>query len=259
MNDAAFTHTHYRAMLRAGHEAGYRFATFDELGRLRSDGSFACLIRHDCDNDLVAARDLARIEAELGVRATYFVMMRSALYNLLAPNVSALVREIVALGHRLALHFDEAPFHDAPPPEVARHVDRERDWLAREFGQPIDVVSFHQPSARVLANEIRLNCRNTYDCTDMDGLYYISDSNLRFRKETPIECFERRTNRLLHILLHPEWWTKDPMPLDAKWNQMLAHNVALMQDSLLAREDTFTRRRSVSFGGEPGAPAAPEP
>lgn len=250
MSGAPFTHEHYAFMLRAGREAGYRFATFDEIDRLRGDGTYACLIRHDCDNDLVAARDLARIEAELGVRATYFVMIRSALYNLMAPPVSALVHEIVGLGHRLGLHFDEAPCRDATPDEVSRRVDDERAWLAHEFGQPIDVVSFHQPSPRVLANEVRLNCLNTYDRVDMKGLHYLSDSNLRFRSETPLECFERRTHRLLHILLHPEWWTQEPMPLDSKWDLMMAHNVGLMQDSLLAREDTFKRRRTVSFAME---------
>jgi hypothetical protein len=262
MSGAAFTHEQYRVILRTGREAGYRFATFDELDRLRGGEMLACLLRHDCDNDLVAARDLARIEAELGVRATYFVMVRSALYNLLAPPASALVREIVALGHRLGLHFDEAPCRDLNPQEIAGEVDRERDWLVREFGQPIDVVSFHQPSPRVLANEMRLNCLNTYDRADMAGLHYISDSNLRFRGETPIECFERRAHRLLHVLLHPEWWTRDPMPLDAKWDQMLANNVGMMQDSLLAREDTFTRRRDISFQSfcgpdNPGSGAKP--
>ncbi len=247
MSDVPFTHEHYRFLIRSGHEAGYRFATFDELERLRSENALACILRHDCDNDLVAARDLARIEAELGVRATYFVMTRSALYNLLAPPVSALVREIVALGHRLGLHFDEAPCRDLGPEEVAHRVDRERDLLGNEFGQRIDIVSFHQPSPRVLANEIRLKCRNTYDRRDMNGLHYISDSNLRFRGESPVECFRRREHRLLHLLLHPEWWTPEPMPLDRKWDRMMVHNVELMQDSLLAREDTFAQRRVVSI------------
>jgi hypothetical protein len=52
------------------------------------------------------------------------------------------------------------------------------------------------------------------------------------------------------------------MPLDAKWDQMLANNVGMMQDSLLAREDTFTRRRDISFQSfcgpdNPGSGAKP--
>jgi hypothetical protein len=253
MSAAPFTHEAYRVMLRSAHEAGYRFATFDELAALRRTDGRACLIRHDCDNDLIAAAALARIESELGVRSTYFVMTRSALYNVMAPPMQALVREIVSLGHRLGLHFDELPYKATPAASVAEQVDRERAWLTHEFGEPIDVVSFHQPSARILANKVRLNCLNTYDRGDMAGLHYLSDSNLRFRGKTPLECFAGGEHRLLHILLHPEWWTEAPMPLDDKWNRMLANNVEVMQQSLLAREDTYNVLRTVAIAT--GAPS----
>ena len=242
-----FTHEAYRFMLRAARETGYRFATFDELAGLRSADARACLIRHDCDNDLVAAAALARIEAEAGVRSTYFIMTRSALYNVMAPPIQTLVREIVSLGHRLGLHFDELPYKEAPATSIAAQVDRERAWLTQEFGQTIDIVSFHQPSARVLANEVRLGCLNTYDLGDMAGLHYLSDSNLRFRGKTPPEYFADGEHRLLHILLHPEWWTEAPMALDDKWNRMLANNVEIMQQSLLAREDTYNVPRTVAI------------
>jgi hypothetical protein len=249
MTAISFTHGDYRLMLEAGRKAGYRFATFDELDAMRDGTGRACFLRHDCDNDVVAALALAEIEADAGVRSTYFIMVRSALYNVMAPNVAALVRKIVVLGHRLGLHFDEAPYRDLSADQIADAVDRERGWLVREFGQTIDVVSFHQPSARVLANEVRLKgCLNTYDKKDMAPLHYLSDSNLRFRAQSPIECFEAGTHRLLHILLHPEWWTEVQMPLDDKWNRMLMNNFGLMQKSLLEREDTYNEPRSISIG-----------
>ena len=248
MSGAPFTFEHYRYMLRTGRDAGYRFITFDQLPQVRATDERACIIRHDCDNDPIAAASLARIEAELGVRATYFFMTRAALYNLMAPKVAALVHEIIALGHRLALHFDEFPYRTLPSAQIAAQVDRERRWLTEEFGQPINVVSFHQPSERVLSNEVRLNCINTYDENDMRGLRYISDSNFRFRAETPVECFQRGEHRQIQLGLHPECWTEEAMEPDSKWDLALVHSVELMQDSMLAREDTFKRRRAVSVG-----------
>jgi hypothetical protein len=165
----------------------------------------------------------------------------------MAPPMQALVREIVSLGHRLGLHFDELPYRTHPSASIAQLVDRERAWLTQEFGEPVDVVSFHQPSPRILANEIRLNCLNTYDRVDMAGLHYLSDSNLRFREKTPAECFASREHRLLHILLHPEWWTETPMSIDEKWNRMLENNLETMQQSLLAREDTYNVPRTVTI------------
>lgn len=248
MSGAPFTFEHYRDMLKAGRDAGYRYAAFDELDRIRAADERACILRHDCDNDPIAAAALARIEAELGVKATYFVMTRAALYNVMAPKVAALVQEIVGLGHRLALHFDEFPYRALPSERIAAQVDRERHWLAEEFHQSIDVVSFHQPSPRVLSNEVRLNCLNTYDKNDMAGLHYISDSNFRFRADTPVECFRRGEHRQIQLALHPECWTEEAMEPDRKWDLALIHSVELMQDSMLAREDTFRRRRAVSVG-----------
>lgn len=255
MSDA-FTHRAYRAMLRLGLDAGYRFATFDQLDALRRSTDYACFLRHDCDNDLTAAAELARIEAELGVRSTYFVMTRSALYNVMAPPMLALVHEIAGLGHRIGLHFDEMPYRTRPATAIAGYADRERAWLSQELGVPVDVVSFHQPSPRVLANEVRLNCLNTYDRADMEGLYYVSDSNLRFRGKSPAELFTSREHRLLHILLHPEWWTETAISLDEKWNRMIANNVAVMQQSLLAREDTYNVPRTVTIETGDAGPRA---
>jgi len=246
MSGGPFTHDRYRAILRAGLAAGYRFASFHDIEALRRGEVRACLMRHDCDNDLVAAMRMAEIEAEEGVSSTYFVMLRSALYNLLAPPETALVRRILALGHGVGLHFDESVVAELPDAGVPVEVDRERALLQAEFGCPIDVVSFHQPGARILEGRIALACVNTYDRRHMAGFHYTSDSNLTFRGGDPIDLFATGTHPRLHILVHPEWWTAVEMSLAEKWNAMLLDNVDLMQGSLLAREDTYNGRRVVS-------------
>ncbi len=79
MNGSAhpFTLAHYRRILMAARAAGYRFASFLEppVG-----GDKRVYLRHDIDNDVGMARRMAAGEAELGVRATYLVMLRSANY-----------------------------------------------------------------------------------------------------------------------------------------------------------------------------------
>jgi hypothetical protein len=258
MSDTApFTYAHFRRLIAAVRTAGYAFEPLNAVAAARRGAMPVCFLRHDCDNDLVAAVRLARIEGEVGVSSTYFVMLRSAMYNLLASTNAALVREIVALGHRLGLHFDESLHADVAPGRIAALVDRERAWLHDEFGQPIEVVSFHQPSPRVLEGNLALNCLNTYDRTAFAGVHYISDSNLRFRDGDPIALFQDRRHRLIQLALHPEWWSERPLALDAKWDAMLANNLDLMQQGLIGRELTFTRRRRFridadeSGGGDP--------
>jgi hypothetical protein len=234
-------------MLRAGKAAGYRFAGFNDIGELRHAAGRACLLRHDCDNDLVAAARLAEIEAEEQVRGTYFVMLRSAMYNLLAPTNAALVRRILAAGHWLGLHFDESVAGSVSDERLVALVDRERALLGEEFSCPVAVVSFHQPGRRILENRVKFACVNTYDREFLSGFHYTSDSNLAFRGGDPIELFAAGTHAYLQVLTHPEWWTETAMPLAEKWRHMLANNVELAQQSLLRREATYTEKLAIRF------------
>lgn len=243
---APFTYAHYRYILNSALENGYRFIDFPELAHDRAADRI-CLLRHDCDNDLTAAATLAAIEHEMGVRSTYFLMLRSALYNLMAIPNARLVREIIACGHWIGLHFDETFYHDSTTAQIAGYVDQERDWLARETGAAIQVVSFHQPSGRVLNNEIKLNCLNTYDRTDMQGVYYLSDSNTVWQEGCPSEFFQARRHPRLQLLLHPEWWTAEEKTVQQKWQQMLTNNFALLQGSMLARERAYTIPHQILF------------
>jgi len=245
MSVPAFTHARYREILRAAALFGYRWAGFGELAALRSSEVRACFLRHDCDNDLTAAVAMAEIEAEAEVRSTFFIMVRSAMYNLLAPTNRALVRRILEHGHWLGLHFDESVVAGDRDDRVAAMVDRERQILFDEFGQAIEIVSFHQPGRRVLDNRINLSCLNTYDRRDMAGVHYTSDSNLAFRGGDPAALFADGSHRQIQLLIHPEWWTSEAMPLAEKWNRMLRNNLELMQDSLLQREATYTTRREI--------------
>ncbi len=245
MTAAPFTHRAYRDMLRRGVESGYRFSGFSEIDALRDDPGKVCLMRHDCDNDLVAAARLAEIEAGVGVSSTYFVMLRSAMYNLLAPTNARLVRQILGHGHWLGLHFDEALAADEKDDSIAELVDRERRLVSREFGVPIDAASFHQPGDRVLQGRIRLNCVNTYDPRDMAGFHYTSDSNLVFRGGEPTVLFCGAAHPKLQILIHPEWWTEDEMRVAAKWDRMLLNNLQLAEESLRRREAAYTERRPL--------------
>jgi peptidoglycan/xylan/chitin deacetylase (PgdA/CDA1 family) len=246
MSAPAFTHARYRQLLRAAGAGGYRFAGFGELVAPAAADARLCLLRHDCDNDLVAAARLAEIEAEEEVRSTFFLMLRSALYNLLAPTGRDLVGRILEHGHWLGLHFDESVVDGEPDARVAELVDRERQVLREEFGQEIRVVSFHQPGRRILENRIKLSCLNTYDRQDMADVHYTSDSNLVFRGGEPEALFAEGSHSRIQILIHPEWWTAEPMPLAAKWDRMLLDNLEVMQESLLRREDTYTERREIT-------------
>jgi hypothetical protein len=234
-----FTHDHYRRIMKAALEAGYSFAFFGDYDRLQSGDQRACFLRHDCDNDLVAAVQAAAIETDMGVVSTWFVMPRSAMYNLLAPTSRKLVGEILAGGHQLGLHFDASLYAQASDEKMREEVRRECQLLEDEFGQSINVVSFHQPDQRILSGGFDPGVMNTYDKVRLRDVFYYSDSNLNFREGCPSDLFASRRHRLIQLLLHPEWWTHDKIDMREKWARMLTNNITLARGSLLEREATY--------------------
>ena len=73
---SAFTHARYEDMLAGAKEAGYCFGSFDDLPP-PSDPRPWCFLRHDCDNDLSASLDMAKLEHRYNITSTWFVMLRS--------------------------------------------------------------------------------------------------------------------------------------------------------------------------------------
>ncbi len=99
-----FSKTGYQTLLETALDAGYRFIPFDNT--LHSKQGKCCLLRHDVDVDLGAALEIAKVESVLGIRSTFFLMLRSPLYNLMGRTNSRIVQEIIQLGHWIGLHYD---------------------------------------------------------------------------------------------------------------------------------------------------------
>ena len=249
MKPAPYTCAFYEVLLETALQHDWSFAPFDSIGGgdVMHQGR-SCLLRHDCDNDLVAACKMSEIEARHGVKSTYFIMLRSALYNPLSLPGKRLIGEILSNGHWLGLHFDELPFANEPPFAIAERVRREIEWLQGEFGAPVGAVSFHQPSERILRNEIPVEAINTYNPRLFKEIRYISDSNLRFSEENdPLTVFADPDVVRLQLLIHPEWWTADYMNASAKWRHMFRNNFRLMEANVADREDAYPTRHDVEF------------
>lgn len=240
----SFTYEHYSYILRAALDAGYEFIGYDDA---RPNSDRACVLRHDCDNDLTAAVRMAELEAARGIRSTYFLMLRSAQYNALSPSSAALVRRIIDHGHWMGLHFDARPHLESTDEALQDAVDAERKLLSTEFGAPFEVVSFHQPTALILENRVKIRCKNTYDRQDMEGFHYLSDSCMIWKEGCPSYFFAERRKPRLQLLIHPEWWTEDVLDIEGKWQRMLSNNFDVMQTSLLEREKSYPHRQAITF------------
>jgi hypothetical protein len=200
-----FTEASYREIVATARE---RYA-FEPFGTA-AEGPHV-LWRHDVDYSVHRAVALARVEAQLGALATYFVTLHSDLYNVLEPAVHVRLREIAALGHRIGLHFD------AGFPATGSLDERaagEARVLSEALRVPVEAVSLHNPSVsrtedldvEELGGMVHAGARSV-----RDRYPYISDSNGYWRFERLPEVLAAGAHERLHVLTHPEWWQEEAM------------------------------------------------
>ena len=205
-----FSYAAYRAMLASLKGANYTFTPFEVP---ESKSSTVCLLRHDIDFDLEKALEMAVLEHEEGVSATYFFMLSSDHYNLGSKRSRGLVTQILGLGHYLGLHFDAEAYPElATPAAYSDKIAQECEVLARFAGEPVSAVSFHRPSPLILEGESELSSPllHSYDHRLAQLAEYAADSSGAWKHGHPLDrtAFERR--EALHILVHPVWWSDNP-------------------------------------------------
>ena len=208
--DMDFTINAYAELVSAA--AGrYRFLRFAESS---AEGEVA-LWRHDIDVSPQRALALARVEAASGVPATYFVQVSSRYYSIFEPEVAAVLRQIVALGHDVGLHFDaEVCAHQAAP-DYDRRIAFEARVLEEVAETSVAAFTLHNPTTLVgvSLNEPYRAGRVNGSCSDLRASYsYCSDSNGLWRFRSLAEMIADPSVDRLYALTHPEWWQSEPMP-----------------------------------------------
>lgn len=230
---------------------GYIFIDFSELKSRRKK---CVLLRHDIDNDVQAAWEMAKIESELGIKATYFFMTRSPLYNLFSRHNDSLVRKILSMGHSLGLHYDQGydEKRKIDAEESKQQIESECRYLEKAFDTKIAGVSFHQPSERLLSSsEFSLKTRvNTYDKMSLRGYKYFSDSNRSLNNNFMFEYIERSTlideDGNIQLLIHPMWWIYEQQAVTDVWNIVMENTLKYAMPQLLETERAFGLKRKIS-------------
>lgn len=207
--DQDFSVTEYLRLIKLA-SLSYRPVTYREIPW----GERFVLWRHDCDYSLNRALALAKIEAEMGLRSTFFVNPHCEFYNLLESGQLALVKELIQLGHDVGLHFDSAFYATASEDELHKQVSGEADLLEQFVGVRPAAFSFHNPSAFHLTCEADtygglINC---YSKRFKTKVPYCSDSNGYWRFRRLFDVLSEARDPCLQVLTHPGWWQENPMP-----------------------------------------------
>ena len=191
----------------------YVFSSFDNIPQNKPH----ILLRHDLDLSVAAGLQIATLEKELGISATYFVLLHSPFYNLLDAANRNMVNEIIGMGHSIGLHFDSHFYNITSEAELNEQILFEKGILSNIFSTDIKVFSFH------LTNNFTMQCRdfryggliNAYADIFQTQYDYCSDSYGVWRHKRLFDFIKETKNDRLQILTHPEWWIHEPsMPAD---------------------------------------------
>ena len=183
---------------------GYEIANYHNW-----QGKKKCaILRHDIDNSIDRALQLARLEQCGGVSSTYFVIVTSDFYNVYSKECGSMLREICDLGHEVGVHFDETAYPDAvgKPDIMIKKIIHEGELLSDIIGHAVTTVSMHRPSKNILEGDMQISgFVNSYSNIFFHEFKYVSDSRRSWR-ESIEQYIENETYDKLHILTHAFWY-----------------------------------------------------
>lgn len=172
-----FSLEHYQEILDLAKD--YKFVSFLE----KPEGKVIYL-RHDIDIALDKALELAKIEKEKQIKATYFVQMDSPFYD---PKDER-IKEIASLGHDIGLHYTKGDMKEQIATLGAKNI-----------------ISFHRPSKEVFSKKIE-GFVSAYEPYFFNEVKYISDSRGEWKEKCACQVLKEDQPLRLQLLTHPIWW-----------------------------------------------------
>lgn len=210
-----FTHASYRAYLKKAKE-NYVFRFYSDFSK---EERFV-LWRHDVDFSVHSAYELAKIENEESIKATYFLHLHNEFYNLFEKEIVVLVNEIIKMGHQIGIHFDTHFYNIQKENEIESTLIFEKNIIEKLFNIKVFAFSFHNTTPFILSctRESYGNLINTYSAFFQNKIAYCSDSNGFWRYRRLHGVLDAASDRQLQVLTHPAWWTKEVLsPKERIW------------------------------------------
>ena len=193
------------SLLSSLSKLGYTFAGIDEIVADRK----TAFLRHDVDLCLSRATKMALMEAELGVCATYYVLVSTSMYNVASAQSRELMRKILLAGHEIGLHFDSS-LYAGDIAVLETKAACECSILENLIDQPIKSLSFHRPAPSLIGLPGRFaGRRHTYEPEIFNQIGYISDSSGGWYRGHPLDHPSVIAGAAIQLLTHPLWWTNE--------------------------------------------------
>lgn len=203
-----FTLSNYRSLLSLA-LTNYEFRLFNQEYQHKS-----ILLRHDLEFSVPIALRMAEIEAELGIRSTYFVQLHSEFYNMLEKSSLKDIKQIEKLGHQIGLHFDSHFWEIQDETQLDSSIEFDKSVLEKYLETQVMAFSFHNNTP------FTLSCRkdkygellNVYSDYFRERYAYNADSLGYWRYERLEDRLKDARVDTLQILIHDGMWQDEVLP-----------------------------------------------
>lgn len=129
-----FTLTMYRKLLQTIIQEGYSIIPFEDWCDGKAKGRYV-ILRHDVDLKAENSLVTAQIEAEMGVRASYYFRVVPE------SNVPSIITEIANLGHEIGYHYEDLSLFKGDSERAIAHFEEQLNYF-RQF-YPVRTICMH--------------------------------------------------------------------------------------------------------------------
>ncbi len=242
MSNIEFSPCGYADLIKALLSINYEIRNFADVNPEKCH----LVVRHDVDFSLGAACAMAEVEATLGIKATYFILLRTEFYNPLSAEGSDAINRIIELGHGVGLHFD-ASLYPNDAVEVERAAASECLLLEGIVGASVSAISFHRPTHERIGQNNEIAGRlNVYGARYFKEMGYCSDSTGAWRYGAPLDHNAVRNGRALQLLIHPFWWQAPALPPQERLQKFLCER-SIRLDQELEKQCVVHRHRAFTM------------
>ena len=222
-----FSYDHYRSILLNLKER-YKFSDFD------NNSTNDVILRHDIDISLDYALRMAKIENELGVHATYFILFHAETYNPFNPHSTQTVKEILKLGHKIGLHYNLL-YYENNNLDPVESILNEITAMEYHYNTNINVVAAHQPTKKYVALDLPKHIKSTYADEFTNDRKYLSESNRNWREGCICSQYDKYDK--LQLLFHPIWWNEENLSRESVMDREFGDSTVYAKDLITWKKD----------------------
>ncbi len=217
--DSDLSLENYSCLMNSFLSSGYKFTDYENINPAEKN----IISRHDIDFSMGAALKMALLERDIGIKSTYFLLLKSDFYNLHSSSSSNIIKAIINCGHNIGLHFDASIYKDDKC-SIDDAVQKECDILSSIVERSIDIVSFHRPTKQLIGYPDKVGGRiHTYQPYYFYDIGYCSDSRGEWHYGSPLDHKSYKNGTAIQLLTHPIWWVFNGTP-KGKLEQFISNN-----------------------------------